>query len=182
MSLVSKSMNGSWLLMASLVLASGCARRGSGPEVAESAYGGGGIQTSAIRAAPAAKQAANESRPLSELDTPEAIAARETATRNDPHKVAVIATAPKNSATAGTEKAPAAADAHQQMTTLQKGARMRVRSGALLHARPSLSGDSVPAVAAEFELGPQIYNAGGYWWYVTAGKESGWLLQTDIQR
>lgn len=179
--------NGRWLFAASLVLAAGCANPGGGGRAAsgESPYGAGGIQTSAIQAAPAAKQAANESRPLSELNTPEAVAAREAAAQNEPRKAAPAVVAKKNapvSATAATEQVLATPDAHQQLPTLQKGSKVQLRANAALHARPSLGGENVPAVATEFELGPQIYNAAGYWWYVTAGKESGWLLQTDIQR
>lgn len=188
MSLLITPRNGRWLLAASLALSAGCANQGGGggsSTSSESSYGGGGIQTSAIYAAPAAKQAANESRPLSELNTPEAVAAREAAARNEPRKAPAAAIAKKNapvSATAATEQVLATPDADQQLPTLQKGSKVQVRANAALHARPSLGGDSVPAIATEFELGPQIYNAGGYWWYVTAGKESGWLLQTDIQR
>lgn len=60
---------------------------------------------------------------------------------------------------------------------------MRAYGNASLRARPSASSEGTPiAPATELELGPQIYNADGYWWYVTAGKDSGWLLQADIQR
>lgn len=59
---------------------------------------------------------------------------------------------------------------------------MRAYGNASLRARPSASSEGAPAPATDLELGPQIYNADGYWWYVTAGKESGWLLQADIQR
>lgn len=189
MSLMIRSRNGLWLLAASLALTAGCANLGGGGSASsESSYGGGGIQTSAIYAAPAAKQAPNESRPLSELNTPEAVAAREAAARKEPRQAPAATAAQKpvpasaavTTTTSG--QVQAATDAHQQIVTLQKGSKVRVRSAAALHARPSPGGDSAPAVATEFELGPQIYNAAGYWWYVTAGKESGWLLQTDIQR
>ena len=169
------------------LLLAACAAPGgassAGGSVAESSVSGGGIQTSSIRAAPAARQAANESRPLSELDTPEAIAAREAAARSAPPRPAAAVAAPAAAAPSATAATEAAPSAHQQNTALQKGATVRARSGALLHARPSVSGDTVPApAAADLVLGPQIYNAGGYWWYVTAGKDAGWLLQSDIQR
>ncbi len=171
-----------------LSLASGCASVG-GASATEA--GGGepeytGIQTKAIRAAPASQQARNESRPLSELNTPAAIAARESApsTPPPPRRVAPAAMAARAAPamTSASAVAPAAAPAHQQIAALQKGAKVRAYGNASLRARPSASSEGTPTPATELELGPQIYNADGYWWYVTAGKESGWLLQADIQR
>jgi len=176
--------------LAAALLLSACATTGestpaAGSESVESS--GGGIQTRAIRSAPATQQTRNESRPLSELNTPEAIAAREEAKRNGlattlpstraalPARPAAGAAAPRPLA------APAVAAAPPAKTALQKGMKVRLRSGTTLGARPSVGADSAPAVASEFELGPQIYNAGGYWWYVGNGKEAGWVLQTDIQ-
>lgn len=178
---------------AAVLLLSACATPGggdgaSGGESVDS--GGGGIQTRAIRSAPATQQARNESRPLSELNTPEAIAAREEAKRNGlasatpaVRPAAPGAAAPASRAAAPRAAAPpaAAAAARPAATAYQKGAKVRLRSGTALGARPSIGSDSTPAVASEFELGPQIYNAGGYWWYVSNGKEAGWVLQTDLQ-
>lgn len=164
-----------------LGLVGGCASKGG-----DSASGGGepeytGIQTRAIRAAPATQQAKNESRPLSELNTPAAIAAREAAPSTPPPRT-VVPAAPVARTAAAPAMAPVAAPAHQQIPVLRKGAKVRAYGNASLRARPSASSEGTPAPATDLELGPQIYNADGYWWYVTAGKESGWLLQADIQR
>ena len=70
-----------------------------------------------------------------------------------------------------------------QSKTLQKGDKVQVKSGTLLYAQPNKASQTAAITQdAELELGPQMYNAGGNWWYVTAGKESGWLLQADIAR
>lgn len=175
---------------------------GGGGEPTEEASG---IQTRAIRSAPAAQQARNESKPLSELDTPEAIAARELAKSSGLSTQAAASSAapatsassaarsaaakpPAGSAAAVARAAPAGAagnggavSARPASSALQKGAKVRLRSGAALAARPSAGSESAPAVASQFELGAQIYNAGGYWWYVSSGQEAGWVLQTDIQ-
>lgn len=171
------------------LLLSACANRGGdtagGP--VEEAVSAGGIQTSAIRAAPATQGARNESRPLSELNTPEAVAAREAAARSAPRRPAeapLAPASPDNSATAATEALMASNDPHKQIPGLQKGSKVRVRSGATLRSRPSGSSESLQSVPlnGELELGPQVYNADGYWWYIAVGKETGWLQQTDIAR
>lgn len=147
----------------------------------------GGIQSRAIRTAPMARQERNESRPLSALNTPEAIAAREAAARRA-RATAPLPVADKSS-TPGLSAFLAAAAANpapQPPTTgaagpLQTGSKVRVRSGAVLHARPSIGGSSAAITAgAELELGQQVSNAGGRWWYVAAGSDSGWLSQADI--
>jgi len=181
---------------AAALLLSACASTGGGdssPSGGESVEsGGGGIQTRAIRSAPATQQTRNESRPLSELNTPEAVAAREEAKRNglatatgapvargsSPARPAANGPA---ATTARPAAAPTAVAARAPPAALAKGMKVRLRGGTALGARPSIGSDSTPAVASEFELGPQIYNAGGYWWYVSNGKEAGWVLQTDLQ-
>ncbi len=180
-------------LLAALSLLAGCASSGGGDRSAAAEAvepPTSGIQTRAIRAAPEAREAQNDSRPLSELNTPEAIAAREAASAGSPpmpqaSAAPVMRPAPPITAPPGVAPAAtaAASPAHQKIDSLQKGAKVRVRAGAGLHARPNAASDSTPAPAGiEMELGAQIYNAGGYWWYVTGGKDSGWLLQTDILR
>ncbi len=170
-----------------------CASRGgdvfAGSAEAQPEYGGG-IQTRAIRAAPAARSAQNESRPLSELNTPDAIAAREAAARNTGGRPVAAAGSGSQSAsaTAATEAVLAAStgkgNSHSRAPALQKGGKVRVRNGAALHSRPNASSEKLLAIniEGELELGPQVYNADGYWWYVQVGKETGWLLQTDILR
>lgn len=177
-------------LMAAGMLAA-CASLGSGGAASEAggdtAAAGEGIRTTAIRTAPAARQAANPSRPLSELNTPEAIAARETLSRTRPRSIpAATPTTPQIIATrspAIVARQPApAATAPLPKAVLQKGSKVRARNGAVLRERPAANGAAIttPALRGELELGAQIYNAAGYWWYVTSGQDAGWLLQTDI--
>ncbi len=134
-----------------------------------------GIRTSSIGSAPATQQAHNHSRPLSEQNTPQAIAIRESQTATG------IRAAPVPLAAAVPPALAASAPTYKHNASLQQGSKVHIRSGASLYSRPKLSSDSAPATIADaVELGSQIHNAGGYWWYVTAGTESGWLLQTDI--
>ena len=175
---------------AALLLLGACASPGPGrSQVVDDGVPeyGGGIQTRSIGAAPATREAVNESKPLSELNTPEAIAAREQAARSAPRRAAAVAARPPvtaaNSETAAAEALLASADPHKQNAALQKGAKVRARSGASLRSRPSDTSEIIPLPAnVQIELGPQVYNAAGYWWYATAGKETGWLLQADIAR
>lgn len=165
--------------IALLTLLSSCASVGGGQNgSAEPQYEG--IRTRPISAAPATQAPNNTSRPLSQQNTPAAMAAREVARRP------AAAPAPANSANpdlAAFLAAAASAPASTQSKTLQKGSKVQLRSGTLLYARPSKASQTAAiAQDVELELGPQMYNADGYWWYVTAGKESGWLLQTDIPR
>lgn len=176
-------------LVVTLLLASCAAQRPGRSQVVDDGVPeyGSGIQTRSIGAAPATREAANESKPLSELNTPEAIAAREQAARSTPRAAAPAAprapVTPANSETAAAEALLASADPHKQNAALQKGAKVRARSGASLRSRPSDTSEIIAIPAnVEIELGPQVYNAAGYWWYATAGKETGWLLQADIAR
>lgn len=159
----------------SLVLLPGCASNSpqSGGRSEQPAYGEG-IQTRSIRIAPATQQMQNTSRPLSELNTPEAIASREALARHQ--ATTTLATADGSSSSVPMK--PVAA--HQSLAGVQKGATASINSVAKLYAQPKLDSDSVAAGVATVTLGPSIYNAAGYWWYVTAGKESGWLLQSDM--
>lgn len=181
------------ILIGSALLLAGCAGRAGRTDSATAASGDtGGIQTSGIRSAAATKSARNESRPLSELNTPEAIAAREAAARSTPRpsmprdtESALAQPAPavvETSVTAETEAALASGDPHKQVASLQKGGKAQMRSGATLRSRPSASSERVAlaAPASELLLGPQVYNADGYWWYVTVGKDTGWVSQTDL--
>lgn len=167
--------------IALLTLLSSCASVGGGQSAsAEPQYEG--IRTRPISAAPATQAPNNTSRPLSQQNTPTAIAAREAARR----PAAAPAPAPAKSGNpelAAFLAAAANAPAVPQSKTLQKGSKVQLRSGTLLYARPSKASQTAGVIQdVELELGPQMYNADGYWWYVTAGKESGWLLQTDIPR
>lgn len=191
------------LLAASLgaTLLAGCAsappakpgKTAARPAYSEPEGGGeeGGIQSRAIRAAPSTQAPQNDSKPLSALNTPEAIAAREAAARRAraPAPAAAPASAAAVSApaastpviatatttTTGTVPAPAGA--------LQKGSQVAVRGGTALYARPSTASEKLPlAQDMTLELGAQVYNAGGYWWFVTVGADTGWLLQSDITR
>lgn len=171
--------------LAAISLMTACAR--SGGVVAETEQRG--IQTASIRGAPQAREAQNASLPLSELNTPEAIAAREATQRSSG---SLVASSPStayrpaettDSSTEEAEKLLLKADPHKKIDGLQKGSKVRVRPGALLRTRPSGTSEMMQSVPlpAELELGAQVYNAAGYWWYVVVGKESGWLLQSDIQ-
>ncbi len=181
---------------AALLVLGACASSGGGG----SAAGDGGpeyrdgIQTRSIGSAPAARASQSDSRPLSELDTAEAIAAREQAARSAPRAARAAPPRPaparalppataENSETAATELLLERENPHKQKAGLQKGSKVRVRPGASLRSRPSDSSEILQTVVLdgrELELGEQIYNAAGYWWYVTVGKETGWLLQADI--
>ena len=183
----------SLLLPLTALLVLGCGSRGPVSAGGGEAEARSGIQTRSIRSAPAAERARNESKPLSELNTPDAIAAREAAARSAGPAArsttarAPVATsaplAPDVSGVAEAEALLAAPDPHQKVEAFQTGARVTVRSGAKLYARPSASSEVAPLTgSSEVELGTQIYNASGYWYYVGAGKESGWLLQSDILR
>lgn len=184
--------NGLVTLACAVLLIAGCANRGGSADSAAASRDEGSIQTSGIRSASATKSARNESRPLSELNTPEAIAAREAAARSTPRPPMPRDTEfsqaeppramPETSVTAETETALANSDPHKQVASLQKGGKVRMRSGATLRSRPSASSERVElaAPASELLLGPQVYNADGYWWYVTAGKDTGWASQVDL--
>lgn len=180
--------------LAAAVLLSACASSGSGGGPRASSRSNaphsdaeeGGIQTRAIRTAPAARPARNESRPLSALNTPEAIAAREAAARrarqaaasstaesSAPGLAAFLAAAAENTAL------PVQGDA----SILQKGSRVRLQSGMVLHARPNVGSETVTLLEeVELELGPSVYNAAGTWWYVAVGNDSGWLLLGNTAR
>lgn len=113
-----------------------------------------GIRTASIHAAPATQPANNDSQPLSEQTGYQQAVAQ-----------AAVAEA--------SQSTPAA--------SLAKGGTARAVSNAAMRLRPTKSSDAVNAdLSGALELGPQIYNADGYWWYVTAGKESGWMLQTEL--
>ena len=72
----------SLLLPLTALLVLGCGSRGPVSAGGGEAEARSGIQTRSIRSAPAAERARNESKPLSELNTPDAIAAREAAARS----------------------------------------------------------------------------------------------------
>lgn len=178
------------MALACAALLPACASRNGG---AAGGPGGEGIRTSSIRSAPASRQAVNNSRPLSELNTPEAIAARQ-ASGQPVNADTAVAPAPRNTAPQAAQRSavaeteallanPAASTPPRQASALQKGGKVRVREGGVLRARPAAGSDALVAnLQGELELGPQVYNADGYWWYVTAGAESGWLSQKDILR
>jgi len=190
-------------LAAATLLLGACATPGGGSPSSEGDFGyGGGIQTRSMDAAPQAREAQNESKPLSELNTPEAIAARELAAQSAPpaartttgKSAASRATpvrpaappppvSPENSEVAAAEALLESANPHKPKPGLQKGMKVRARSGATLRSRPSDTAEILQSIAIEgkdLELGVQVYNAAGYWWYVTVGKETGWLLQADV--
>ena len=180
--------------LATAVLLSACAssnKAGGASATPRSDAEEGGIQTQAIRTAPAARPAVNHSRPLSQLNTPDAIASREAAARRAraaappaPAKVVEKSSVPGFAAFIAAAAAnPAPQIQPSAAGTLQKGSKVHVRSGASLHARPSADSETTAiAQNAELELGQQLSNAGGSWWYIAAGNDSGWLLQSDITR
>lgn len=163
-----------------VLLQSGCAALGGVGSAGSAGPQYEGIKTRAIGSAPATQPANNPSRPLSQQNTPSAVAAREAAARRS-RELSATATVTPTAANPGPGISLATSPSQSQ--TLQKGSKVRVRSGTALHAQPNMASQTAAITQdAELELGPQIYNAGGYWWYVTAGKESGWLLQADIAR
>lgn len=172
--------------LATIVLLSACASRGGVGDAPRSDAEAEGIQTRAIRTAPAARPASNDSRPLSQLNTPDAIASRE-ATARRARATATAAPTVADSSAPGLSHflAVAAANPAPQPRSgaWQKGSKVLVRSGTALHARPSAGSETTALVQdAELELGPQVYNAGGYWWYVSVGNDTGWLSQSDSTR
>ncbi|MDP3859819.1 MAG: SH3 domain-containing protein [Stagnimonas sp.] len=147
----------------------------------------GGIQTRAYDQAPATQAPTVSSKPLSETNSPDAIAARQAQARASgqplPRSGYAAPAAPAAAATAAaatTAGEPAAP--HAQVAAFEKGRKAAVRPGAALRSRPSSGSDAIQSLLMEAQvtLDSRVYNAEGYWWYVLAGAEDGWIAQSDL--
>lgn len=147
-----------------------------GPAEGSPAASSGGIQTTGLGRAPAAQAPSMGSRPLSELGTAEAVAARQAQAGG--YAAPGFAGAPAVQPPLRGEPA----SAHGQVGGLEKGAKVSVRAGAALRLRPNSGSDAIQSLVLDtlVSLENRIYNAEGYWWYVTAGAEDGWLAQSDL--
>lgn len=146
--------------------------RGSEPE-------SGGIQTRAYKQAPVTQAPAVSSKPLSETNTPDAVAARQAQARAAGVDLpgAGFGQAFRAGPTRGEPAAP-----HAQVAGFEKGRKVFVRAGAALRSRPNSGSDAIQSLVLDDQvvLDGRVYNAEGYWWYVTAGAEDGWLSQADL--
>ena len=155
----------------------------------------GGIQTRAYDQAPATQAPSVNSKPLSETNSPDAIAARQAQARasgqpvpgsgyRPPAASAPAATATAAATTTATTATTAGEPAapHAQVTAFEKGRKAAVRPGAALRSRPSSGSDAILSLVMEAQvtLDSRVYNAEGYWWYVLAGAEDGWIAQSDL--
>lgn len=187
-------------------LLSGCS---SGPFRKEPSSESGSIHTAAIGKAPPAEPPSFGSKPLSELNTPDAIAAREAQARlagnlpppsfpafqSAPPTPPPLAAAPQAApayspppppAPAYTPPASSAsgepAAAHAQVSAFSKGAKVSARPGAALRLRPNSASEAIQSLLLDVPvvLDSRVYNAEGYWWYVIAGADDGWVAQSDL--
>lgn len=167
-----------------LALLSACANPAVLLKGGDSSEGGGITTTAAGRAQPT-QIANNDSLPLSAQNTPDAIAARDANARAGITAPAAPATNIHASAQPAAMRAasPSGGDAaHEKIASFVKGAKVQVRGGAALYERPATGSATVLSVptTSPVELGVQIYNAGGYWYYVAVGKDTGWVSQADL--
>lgn len=92
----------------------------------------------------------------------------------------IVAAAPVVAAAPAAVPPPPAA---AKPVELVKGASVAVREGAVLRARPQAS--AVPLASIQLKgqvlLDGRLRNPEGDWWYVRAGKETGWLAQGDLR-
>ena len=146
---------------------------------------GGSITTTAASRAQPTQIANNDSLPLSAQNTPDAIAARDANARAGISTPAVPTArttgSPRPAASAAINRSASDA-AHEKAAGFAKGATVQLRGGAALYERPTSSSGTVLLVptTSPVELGAQIYNAGGYWYYVAVGKDTGWVSQADL--
>lgn len=184
----------------------------SGPLRKEPGNESGSIHTAAIGKAPPAEPPSFGSKPLSEMNTPDAIAAREAQARlggnppppsfpayqsapppppPPPLPAAMPPAAPAYSpppppAPAYTPPASSAsgepAAAHAQVSAFSKGAKISPRPGAALRLRPNSASEAIQSLLLDTPvvLDSRVYNAEGYWWYVTVGADDGWVAQSDL--
>ncbi|ROH92153.1 SH3 domain-containing protein [Stagnimonas aquatica] len=187
----------------------------SGPLHKAPAGNGGSIHTAAIGQAPPAEPPSFGSKPLSELNTPDAIAAREAQGRlgggvatpppafpaypdypaeppppplefgTPPPVLAYPAPSPSSAP----PRVPVAsmapgepAAAHAQVSAFSKGAKVSARPGAALRLRPNSASEAIQSLLLDTPvvLDSRVYNAEGYWWYVTSGADDGWVAQSDL--
>lgn len=162
--------------VASLTLAACSPRQGytrsSGSDAPAS-----GIQTRAYDQAPATQAPTVRSKPLSETNTAEAVAARKLQAADNQAPGMGYGQAFKAGPTRGEPAAP-----HAQISGFQKGSKAFVRAGAALRSRPNSGSDAIESLVLDDQvtLDTRVYNAEGYWWYVLTGTEDGWLSQADL--
>jgi hypothetical protein len=183
----------------------------SGPLRKEASRESSSIHTAAIGQAPPAEPPSFGSKPLSELNTPDAIAAREAQARLGgsaplapaypaypaaptppppalpPASAPVIAPAyapppppPPPPPVVSARGEPAAT--HAQVGAFSKGVKVSARPGSALRLRPSSSSEAIQSLLLDSPvvLDSRVYNAEGYWWYVSAGADDGWVAQSDL--
>lgn len=199
-----------------LTVLAGCllAACASGPFHKAPANNSGAIQTAAIGQAPAAEPPSFGSKPLSELNTPDAIAAREAQARlggsavpppsfpaypdypaEPPPPLPDFGTPPPPELAYTPPPPPVAprapvasiapgepAAAHAQVSAFSKGAKVSARPGAALRLRPNSASEAIQSLLLDTPvvLDSRVYNAEGYWWYVTSGADDGWVAQSDL--
>ena len=166
-----------------LLLLAACALTACAGEQVEE---GSAIHTAGIGEAPHTQASSERSMPLSSTNTPDAIAAKIAAARAvppPPPNPAYVAAHPNAPAAARAPYSPSLAAAPAAVAAVYtSGASVAVRDGAVLRSRPNTSSDSVQSLVLnnQVKLVSHVYNAGGHWWFVEAGKETGWMLQTDF--
>lgn len=164
--------------LAAALLLTGCAERIAAMRGGSSESSG--IQTRALDRAPATQAPSARSRPLSETNSPDAVAARQAQARAEGREApgAGYGQAFKAGPTRGEPAAP-----HAQISGFAKGAKAYVRAGAALRSRPNSASDAIQSLVLDDQvtLDSRVYNAEGYWWYaVTASGEDGWMAQSDL--
>jgi hypothetical protein len=61
------------------------------------------------------------------------------------------------------------------------GQTVKLRASAVLRSQPKAASNAEPAgVATQVALKASMRNADGVWWYVSAGKLTAWVLQSDL--
>lgn len=166
--------------LAAVLLLSGCAERIAALRGGSADTGGSGIQTRALDRAPATKAPAAQSRPLSETNSPDAVAARQAQARAEGRSLPGMGYG--NAINPGPTRGEPAAP-HAQVSGFAKGAKVYVRAGAALRSRPNSGGDAIQALVLDDQvtIDSRVYNAEGYWWYaVTGSGEDGWIAQSDL--
>ena len=166
--------------LAAALLMTGCAERLAAMRGGSSDDSGSGIQTRALDRAPATQAPSARSKPLSETNTPDAVAARQAQARSEGRSLPGMGygNAIKAGPTRGEPAAP-----HEQISGFAKGAKAFVRAGAALRSRPNSGSDAVQSLVLDDQvtLDSRVYNAEGYWWYAaTASGEDGWMSQGDL--
>ena len=166
---------------AAALLLTGCAERMAAMRGgASDSNSGGGIQTRGLDSAPATQAPTARSKPLSETNSPDAVAARQAQARAEGRSLPGMGYG--NAVNAGPTRGEPAAP-HAQISGFAKGAKAFVRAGAALRSRPNSASDAIQSLVLDDQvtLDSRVYNAEGYWWYAaTASGEDGWMAQADL--